>query len=210
MLNIHSPDYVSMVLVSIFVLRNLGICAISRLHCTFSESGSCMPISRLHTRFMQSWRVCSTSAQSQDHAIYIACTTEPTLSFEFPSYMYSVKVRNICKKLLQLRCHHQCRACTQASCTRLPSPRSWYRHRVTPRPVSAPVQDFTNSESSQLSSISQLTLAPLVRYVCELHSRLTSILQILRMRSATSRSHKFLDCMEHIHKQTHLNTISAL
>ena len=118
MLNIHSPDYVSLVLVSIFVLCNLGICAISRLHCTFSESGSCMPISRLHTRFMQSWRVCITSAQSQDHAIYVACTTEPTLSFEFPSYMYSVKVRNICKKLLQLRCHHQCRACTQASCTR--------------------------------------------------------------------------------------------
>ena len=40
--------------VSIYVLCNLGICAILRLRCTFSESRNCMPISRLCTGFTQS------------------------------------------------------------------------------------------------------------------------------------------------------------
>ena len=31
----------------VYVPHNLGICAISRLHCTFSESRNCVPISRL-------------------------------------------------------------------------------------------------------------------------------------------------------------------
>jgi len=36
----------------VYVPRNLGICAISRLRCAFLESGNCAPISRLRT---QSW-----------------------------------------------------------------------------------------------------------------------------------------------------------
>ena len=35
----------------------------------------------------------------------VACTIEP---FEFP---LCTKVRNVCNELLQLLCHHQCRAC---------------------------------------------------------------------------------------------------
>ena len=37
-----------------YVLHNLGICAILRLRCAFSESRNCMPISRVHTRVAQS------------------------------------------------------------------------------------------------------------------------------------------------------------
>ena len=59
---------------SIFVPRNLGFCTISRLCRTFSESGNCMPISRL----------CSTGAQFQDRTIPVACTTEPRWLFELP------------------------------------------------------------------------------------------------------------------------------
>ena len=57
------------------------------------------------------WHQCAisrsrgTSAQSRDSTISIACTIE---HFEFPSY---IKVRDICNKLLQLRCHLQCPAC---------------------------------------------------------------------------------------------------
>ena len=33
-----------------YTFHNLGICAISRLRCAFSESGNCVPISRLHSQ----------------------------------------------------------------------------------------------------------------------------------------------------------------
>jgi len=46
----------------------------------------------------------STSAQSRDSTISVACTIEP---FEFPSY---IKVRDVSNKLLQLRRHFQCLA----------------------------------------------------------------------------------------------------
>ena len=45
----------------IYVPCNLGMCAILRLRCTFSESGNCVPILRLqlilrlHNTFAQSW-----------------------------------------------------------------------------------------------------------------------------------------------------------
>ena len=38
-----------------YVPHNLGICAISRLRCAFSESRNCVPISRLRTGFTQSY-----------------------------------------------------------------------------------------------------------------------------------------------------------
>ena len=138
-----------------------------------------------------------TSVQSQDHAISVAFTTEPRSSFEFPSF---IKVRNVCKELLQLRRHHQCRACTPASTARLPSPRSWptrrnllpsprswYRRREIPDLWCAPVQGFTNSESSQLSSVSQL------RQSCPVSSLRSQIilrscnLKIAKMYCAISR-----------------------
>jgi len=43
-----------------------------------------------------------------------------------------------------------------ANSEKLPSPRSGYGRREIPDLWSAPVQGFTNSESSQLSSVSQL------------------------------------------------------
>jgi len=137
------------------------ICTISRFHCAFSESRHCMPILRLH----------DTSAQSQDCAISVACTIEPRLSFEFPSF---IKVRNILKELLQLRCHHQCQACTQApvpgisgkfaDLEKLPSPQSGYGHRETPDLWSA--QGFKASPTWR--ALNSQTLSP--HYACELRS----------------------------------------
>jgi len=40
-----------------YVPRNLGITAISRLRCAFSESRNCVPISTLCTRFTAIWRL---------------------------------------------------------------------------------------------------------------------------------------------------------
>jgi len=49
-----------------YVSRNLGICAILRLHCAFSESGGCVPISRLCTRDNYAIsRLCGTSVLMQ-------------------------------------------------------------------------------------------------------------------------------------------------
>ena len=109
---------------------------------------------------------------------------------------------------------------------KLPSPLSGYGSREIPDLRSAPVQGITISESSQLSSVSQLRrshpVSPLrsqialtqsrdcANVLCNLEiaqthcaiSRLSAQSQdprILRMRSAISRSHKFLNCKEHIH-----------
>ena len=90
-------------MVSTFVPYNLGICANLRLYCVLSESGNCMPISRLHTKFTQ---LCAISRLRNS----VACTIEPKLSFKFSS---CTKVRNVRKELLQLHHHHQCQACIQ-------------------------------------------------------------------------------------------------
>ena len=45
-------NMLTFIIMGIYVPRNLGICAISRLRCAFSESGNCVPISRLRS---QSW-----------------------------------------------------------------------------------------------------------------------------------------------------------
>jgi len=102
----------------------------------------------------------STVAQSRDSAISVACTIEP---FEFPSY---IKVRDVRNKLLQLRRHLQCRACIlkppyqgllASSPTRRNSlPLGLGAGAEIPDLWSAPVQGITVSESSQLSSVSQL------------------------------------------------------
>ena len=103
-----------------------------------------------------------TGAQSRDSAISVACTIEP---IEFPSY---IKVRDICNKLLQLCMSSPSMSgmYTQtpapgasgkfANSEKLPSPRSGYGRREIPDVWSAPVQGITISESSQLSSVSQL------------------------------------------------------
>ena len=147
---------------SIFVPRNLGFCTISRLHCAFSESGNCMPISRL----------CSTSAQFQDRTISVACTTEPRSLFELP---LCIKVRNVCKELsscssvITINDRHALKLFTPetsekfANSEKLPSPRVLVPVQKDPRPVGYPVQGFTNSESSHLSSISQLRLSHPIR-----------------------------------------------
>ena len=88
----------------VYVPHNLGICAILRLCSAFSESGNCVPILRLRTRFMQS-QDCAALVCNLDRRITVACTIE---SFDFPS---CTKVRNVCNELLQLRCHHQCWTC---------------------------------------------------------------------------------------------------
>ena len=168
-----------------------------------------MPILRLCTKFVQ----------SRDHAISAACTIEPRFLFEFPS---CIKVRNVRKELLQLRHHHQCRACSGkfANSEKLPSPWSGYGHRETPDLWSAPFKGFPNLESSHLSSVCQLRCSHLViplrsqiaieqsrdcanvlqnlRIGCVI-SRLARSFQILKMRIAISRLCKFLDCVEHIH-----------
>ena len=133
---------------SIFVPRNLGFCTISRLCRTFSESGNCMPISRL----------CSTGAQFQDRTIPVACTTEPRWLFELP---WCIKVRNVCKELLQLRHHHQRQACTQAShasdfwevcqLRETPIPSVLVPTQKDPRPVECP-----HSRLHQLGELSPL------------------------------------------------------
>ena len=103
---------------------------------------------------------------------------------------------------------------------KLPSPRSGYGSREIPDLWSAPVQGITISEISQLSSVSQLgcshPVSPLhsqialaqsrdcANVLCNLKiecaiSRLVCNFWILRMRSAISRLHKFLNCAEHIH-----------
>jgi len=86
---------------------------------------------------------------------------------------------------------------------------------------SAPVQGITISESSQISSVSQLgrshPVSPLhsqiafaqsrdcanvlrnLKMKCTI-SRFVRNFRILRMRSAISRLHKFLNCAEHIYK----------
>jgi len=164
-------------------LRILGICAISRLCCAFSESGNCVPISRLCSRFTQ----------------FVACTIEPRSLLKFPP---CVKVRNVCKELLQL-CHHQHQACTQASRAR--------DFLEDPRPVECP-----RSRLHQLGelSVSSHALTLLVHYVCKLLlcncnlkivqmyctiSGLAHSFQVLRRRSAISILLKFLDCTEHRH-----------
>ena len=103
-----------------------------------------------------------TVAQSRDRdsAISVACTIEP---FEFPSH---IKVRDVRNKLLQLRRHLQCQAVYSNPRTRgfwdvhqlgeTPFPSVWVREQRDPRPVECPVQGITISESSQLSSVSQL------------------------------------------------------
>ena len=118
------------------------------------------------------------------------CTIEPRSSFEFPS---RIKVRNVRRVLLQLCRHHQQWASTQAFRARyfrevrhrreLLSPCSWLvsvpdhfsPHRERDFGTGAersqtcgapPVQGFTNSESSQFSSlVSSDAFTPLVHYI---------------------------------------------
>ena len=145
---------------SIFVPRNLGFCTISRLHCAFSESGNCMPISRL----------CSTSAQFQDRTISVACTTEPRSLFELP---LCIKVRNVCKELsscssvitinvgLVLKPPTPETSGKFANSDKLPSLQFGYGHRETPD-----LWSVTISEISQFSSISQLRCFQPVSPLC--------------------------------------------
>ena len=104
-------------------------------------------------------RSCVTGAQSRDSTVSVVCTIEP---FEFPSY---IRVRDVRNKLLQLRRHLQCRACILkplhqgllgCSPTRRNSLPLCLGSREIPDLWSAPVQGNTISESSQLSSVSQL------------------------------------------------------
>ena len=91
----------------------------------------------------------------------VACTIEP---IKFPSY---IKVRDVFNKLLQLCCHLQCRACilksphqgllgsspTQRNSLPLGLGTGAERSQTCGVP---PIQGITISESSQLSSVSQL------------------------------------------------------
>jgi len=104
-----------------------------------------------------------------------------------------------------------------------------YVHREIPDLWNAPIQGITISESSQLSSVSQLgcshPVSPLrskialaqswvcANVLCSLKIgcailRLARNFGILRMRSAISRLRKFLDCTEHIHVHVHLRLSS--
>jgi len=188
----------------IYVLRNLGICAISRLRCAFSESRNCVPILRLRTGFTQSRDcaapVCNLEIARHQCAILrfsVACTIEP---FEFPLY---IKVRDVRNKLLQLRRHLQCRACILkppyqgllgSSPTRrnsLPS-QSGCGSREIPDLWSAPVQGITNS----LLLVSSDALTPLAHYIRKLRSRNIKIAQtyraISRLCKHTAQSHDWV------------------
>ena len=123
---------------------------------------------------------------------------------------------NVCKELLQLHCHHEhwytlkpTTSGTSGKFTNsetLPSPSSWYGHRQNPDLcISLP---FNASQSrralNSLPLVSSDTLIALVCYICELRSCnlkivqtycvISRLAQILRMCSAISRLHKFLDC----------------
>jgi len=116
-------------------------------------------------------RLCGTIVQSQDCAAATpVCNLEITqfllhAQLKFQTYM---KVKDIRNKLLQLRHHHQCRACILkpphqgllgSLPTRINSLRSGYRHREIPDLWSATAQGITISESSQLSSACQFRCA---------------------------------------------------
>ena len=63
---------------NIHVPRNLRICAISRLHCTFSESRDCVPVSRLRSQS----RDCVThtrNLRTPDSERCVACRMEDSL-----------------------------------------------------------------------------------------------------------------------------------
>ena len=146
---------------STYVPRNLGIRAISRLHCT-----CILRIQKLCTnldiRFMQP-RNCTAPVCNLEIVQFCCMTIEPRLLFEFP---LCIKVRNIRKELLQLRHHHQCWACTQAPYTRdfwevcqlgeTHFPSAWVRvQRPQTCVKSSPTQRAL--ARSQLSSVSQLS-----------------------------------------------------
>ena len=138
-------------------------------------------------------------------------------SFEFP---LCIKVRNICQELLQLCCHHQHWACTQASQSRnfweIRQLRETLFLLVGRREIpdlwsalfkASPTRRTCNS----LPLVSSDTLTPLVCYINELcwhnpeiaqmfctTSRLACSFWIFRLCSMISRWCKFLDCMEHM------------
>ena len=131
--------------------------------------------------------VCSTQSrnlhQSPDCTLGLHCrcacnrSCKPRLPFKFPPCILVTNV-HVCKELLQLyrlvlKPHVPETSGKFANLEKLPSPRSWYgRSKEIPDLWSAPVQGFTNLESSQLSSVSQLRHShPLVCYIHELHSR---------------------------------------
>jgi len=110
--------------VHISVPHNLGICAILRSHCAFSESRNCVPILGLCTRFVQ-----SQDSAAPGHNLKIVqhqCVILRSCNFLLHeklnpghhSSFHHYKVSNVHKELLQLRHHHQHWACTQASCAR--------------------------------------------------------------------------------------------
>jgi len=113
-------------------------------------------------------RLCSTSVQSWDLAISVACTIEPRSSFEFPS---CIKVRNMCKELLQLCHHHQHQACTQSPAPvtsgKFTNPFSsvWVWVQRDPRPVECPC--------SRLHQLGELSI--LFRYSAQVLSLHCSI-----------------------------------
>jgi len=145
-------------------------------------------------------RLRSTSAQSRDSAISVACPIEP---IEFPSY---IKVRDVCNKLLQLCCHLQCRACilkpphqgllgTGSSPTRrnsLPLGLGTGAERsqtcAVPLFKASPSLKVLNS----LLLVSSEALTPLAHYVRKLRSRNLEIAQaccaISRLRKRTAQS----------------------
>ena len=113
---------------------------------------------------------------------------------------------------MQLRRHLQCRACILkppapgasgkfTNSEKLPSPWSGYGSREIPDLWSAPVQGITISESSQLSSVSQLGCShPLAHYVCKLRSCNLEIAQtycaIPRLRKRIAQSQDWLCNLE--------------
>ena len=72
----------------IYVPRNLGICAISRLRCAFLESRNCVPISRLH----------KDTAQSRDCAVLFGIYLYVSRSQAYHSHTFCLG------HLLAIRC----------------------------------------------------------------------------------------------------------
>ena len=131
---------------------------ISRLRCAFSDSGKFMPILTLCTNWLHNLEIVRHQCAIWRSGSFC---WEPRSSFEFPS---CIKVRSIPTELLHLCRHrHILKPPTPgtsrkfAYCEQLPSPWSGYGHREISDLWSAAVQGITISESSQFSSVSELS-----------------------------------------------------
>jgi len=138
----------------LYICPQISMCPCNLEICAISGSGNCMPISRLH----------SISAQSHNFC------WESSLLFEFPS---CINVMSVPKELLQVCCHRQLWAYTQAPpCQLRETP---FPSVGTERPQTSGVPPFKASPSRRalncLALVSSDALILLICYIREPHLR---------------------------------------